>query len=152
MSDKMRGALFTILGDITGLSTLDAFGGTGALGFEAVSRGASGAIIIEQDRTAQRAIAQNIDKLGLNKYVKLSKGTARTWLHANPDAQFDLVLLDPPYDDLQPELLAELAKLVTKDGIVIVSHPATAPAPEFVGLSQVKQRSYGDAQLLFYSA
>src|SRR4051812_43097697 len=76
MSDKMRGALFNTLGDIGGLTILDAFAGSGALSFEAVSRGARHATAIDSDRSAQQTITENIRSLSLNKHVKLIKASA----------------------------------------------------------------------------
>src|ERR1700756_1715958 len=80
MSDKMRGALFNSLGELAGLSVLDAFAGSGALAFEAVSRGAKGAVAIDLDRSAQQAIAANITALGLQDQVKLVRASAGAWL------------------------------------------------------------------------
>src|SRR4051812_42000237 len=91
MSDKMRGALFNTLGDIGGLTILDAFAGSGAIGFEAISRGASRATAIDSDRGAQRAIAENVNKLGLGSQVKLIKTSAASWLRTTKD-QFDVVI------------------------------------------------------------
>src|ERR1700733_7722884 len=71
MSDKMRGALFNILGDVDDLIVLDAFGGSGALSLEAVSRGARSAIIMDSDRRAQQTIQENIQSLGLQDQIQL---------------------------------------------------------------------------------
>ncbi|HSX29675.1 MAG TPA: 16S rRNA (guanine(966)-N(2))-methyltransferase RsmD [Candidatus Saccharimonadales bacterium] len=150
MSDKMRGALFNILGDVTGLSILDSFGGSGALGFEALSRGADKVVVIETDEPAHRVIQRNIERLGLHTYTKSINASANAWLQTNPDDIFDVVLCDPPYDDLQPELLAHLAERVTEEGIFVLSYPAGKQLPDFTGLQQVKQKAYGDSQLVFY--
>lgn len=150
MSDKARGALFNILGDIEGLSVLDAFAGSGALSLEAISRGAASAIAIESDRQAQRVIAQNITTLGLDNQIKLIKATANAWLQTNPDAMFDIVLCDPPYNDLQISLIKRLAKAVASDGTFVLSWPGSVEPPVLNDLSQVERRSYGDAQLVFY--
>src|SRR5262245_30096392 len=80
MSDKARGALFNVLGDINDLSVLDPFAGTGALSFEAVSRGAAHATAIESDRLAQKVIQGNISSLGLQNQVKLVRAQANAWL------------------------------------------------------------------------
>ncbi len=150
MSDKARGALFNILGDITGLTVLDAFAGTGALGFEAVSRGSGRVLAIERDKPAQRVIEQNIASLGLSNQMKLVKATANAWLQTNPGAKFDIVLCDPPYDDLQPNLLSKLAETMAPGGLMVVSWPGGMRLPEFAGCQQIEQRSYGDMQLVFY--
>lgn len=150
MSDRARGALFNILGDIDGLTVLDAFAGTGAMSFEAISRGAASATAIEMDKTAQRVIARNIINLGLDDRVKLIHASANAWLQTNPDAQFDIVMCDPPYNDLQPNLITRLASVVTTEGIYVLSWPASQDVPEISGLTQIERRSYGDAQLIFY--
>lgn len=150
MSDKARGALFNILGDIGGMQVLDAFAGTGALSFEAVSRGASGALAIDSDRTAQRVIERNIKSLGLQNEVKLVKASAGAWLSTSHDETFDLVLCDPPYNDLQPNLLARLAQRVAPDGLLVLSWPQDVELPELNSLELIENRNYGDMQLAFY--
>lgn len=151
MSDRVRGALFNVLGDISGLTVCDAFAGSGALSFEAASRGAGSVVAIDSDRVAQKTIEQNIAKLRLGDTVKLVKASAGAWASTNPDATFDLVLCDPPYDNLQPELLQRLAGHVKSGGIIVFSLP---PKQE-IGLQatsykQVVAKDYGDAQLLFF--
>jgi len=152
MSDKGRGALFNILGDIEGLHVLDPFAGTGALSFEAISRGAASALAFETDRSAQHTIEQNIKNLQLGHEVKLIKAPANTWLQmpVNHDAQFDLVLCDPPHDNLQPNLLLRLSKAVIPGGILALSWPGSQEPPTFPYFDQIEQRSYGDMQLIFY--
>lgn len=149
MGDKVRGALFNTLGDIEGLTVLDAFAGTGALGFEAASRGAASVLAIESDTAAQAAISENIVALQLESEVKLVKATANAWLKTGAET-FNLVLLDPPYHDLQLSLLGQLAERVDQDGTLVVSWPASQEAPVFAGFSLVKNSSYAEAQLLFY--
>jgi 16S rRNA (guanine966-N2)-methyltransferase len=150
MSDKIRGALFNMLGDIEGLSVLDAFAGSGALSFEAASRGAAPITAIDNDRAAQKIIAQNIAVLRLGREVRLISASANGWLETNPEARFDIVLCDPPYNDLQPNLLNRLAKRVNEHGVLVISWPGNTTPPELSGVELIDQRSYGDAQLLFY--
>lgn len=150
MSDKARGALFNILGDIEGMHVLDPFAGTGALSFEAVSRGAASAVAIEIDRPAQKIIEENIRALDVSKEVTLIKASTNAWLTTNHDDTFDLVLCDPPHDDLQPNLLNRLVQRVGIDGLMVLSWPGGQEAPEFNKLDKVEQRSYGDMQLIFY--
>ncbi len=150
MSDKGRGALFNALGDIAGLTVLDAFAGSGALGFEAVSRGAVKVTAIERDRNAQQTVAANIKALGLERSVKPIRANATGWLTTSDDT-FDLVLLDPPFEDLQPGLLVKLAGRAVPGGAVVLSLPPdaqiTLPSDEFEPLTAKK---YGDNQLVFY--
>jgi 16S rRNA (guanine966-N2)-methyltransferase len=151
MSDKIRGALFNVLGDIEGLTVLDAFAGTGALSFEAVSRGAVLAVAIDNDRAAQKIIADNIHALDLRPQVKLVTASASAWLQTNsPDELFDIVLCDPPYNDLQIALLQRLTQRVKEGGLLVLSWPGSAEAPVFEDLKQVDYRHYGDATLVFY--
>ncbi|HLZ14378.1 MAG TPA: RsmD family RNA methyltransferase [Candidatus Saccharimonadales bacterium] len=150
MSDKMRGALFNMLGDIAGLTVLDAFTGTGALAFEAISRGAVSALLCESDRSAQKTIAQNMQTLGVDTQAKLIRASVQAWLQTSSGAQFDIVLCDPPYDDLQPALLARLAACVMPGGLLVLSWPGSEALPKLPGLAQVEQRGYGDGQLAFY--
>lgn len=151
MSDKVRGGLFNALGDISGLTVLDAFAGSGALSFEALSRGAGYAIAIDNDTAAQRAITDNIKSLGLQDDMKLIRSGAGGWLNTSIAGKtFDLVLCDPPYQDLQLSLLKRLSDKVARGGLLVLSWPGNMEAPEFVGLEILQQKSYGDAQLIFY--
>lgn len=150
MSDKARGALFNMLGDIEGLSVLDAFAGSGALSFEAVSRGAARATTIESDTTAQRTIGRNIVALGVEHSVRLIAATANGWHHTAGTELFDIVLCDPPYDDLQPHLIARLTEHVAPGGLLVLSWPGGAAPPDFSGFEHIVRRGYGDMQLVFY--
>jgi 16S rRNA (guanine966-N2)-methyltransferase len=150
MSDKARGALFNVLGDIEGLAVLDAFSGSGAIAFEAASRGAAEVLAIDNDRTAQKTITQNIRDLQLEDGVKLIAASANAWLDTSPHTTFDIIVCDPPYNDLQPKLLARLADRLTPDGVLVVSWPANTDVPEFPGLRLLEQKRYGDMTLLFY--
>ncbi len=150
MSDKVRGALFSILGELDDLTVLDAFGGSGALGFEAASRGAGEVTILEQDRQAQDTIAENIKQLGLSGRVRLIKATAQGWSRTQPATVFDIVLCDPPYDDLQLPVIVRLVEHLKTDGILALSWPGNESPPSLEGLVLIVQRSYGDAQLVFY--
>lgn len=150
MSEKACGALFNALGDINGLTVLDAFAGSGALGFEAVSRGALSVCEIEIDKIAQRTILDNIKSLGISSKVKLICASVGAWMRTNPNAVFDIVICDPPYDNLQQLLLGGLVNHLKPNGVYILSWPGKELAPQFGSLKIVNQRSYGDIQLVFY--
>jgi 16S rRNA (guanine966-N2)-methyltransferase len=150
MSDRVRGALFNTLGDIEGLTVLDAFAGTGALSLEALSRGAASALMIEIDKPAQRAIEENIRALGLQQQAKLVKANSSGWSDNNPERQFDLVIAAPPYDDLQLPVVSKLVRHVAPDGLFILDWPGKMDPPELDGLQLIEQKVYGDAQLVFY--
>lgn len=152
MGDKIRGALFNILGDIKGLSVLDAFAGSGAISFEAISRGAKQVVAVEADKTAHTAIVNNRESLQIEE-VKLDAIYAHVagWSRRHQNDLFDVVICDPPYDDMQEKIVEKLAKHTKPEGIFVVSMPPHARIfllPEkFVELSQ---KSYGDSSLVFY--
>lgn len=151
MADRVRGALFNTLGDIEGLTVLDVFAGSGALSFEAVSRGAASALAIEIDKPAQRAITNSIKALSVGNRIKLVQANCSSWSDNNPDAVFDLVIAAPPYDDLQETVVRKLVRHVRRpDGLYILDWPGKLAAPELDGFDIIEQKSYGDAQLVFY--
>ena len=151
MSDKVRGGLFNALGDIEGLAVLDAFAGSGALSFEAVSRGASQAVAIDIDPDAHVAMNKNIRALGFTSSVKSIRANVNSWSDNNPSITFDIILCDPPYDGLRPDLLIKLAHHAELGGVIVYSLPPNTslnlPTSDYQLLST---KSYGDAQLVFY--
>ncbi|MGA3150233.1 MAG: RsmD family RNA methyltransferase [Candidatus Saccharimonadales bacterium] len=150
MSEKARGALFNVLGDISGLSVLDAFAGSGALAFEAISRGAKSALAIEQKRAPHQTISDSIKELGLSSQVKAINTDAASWSSHNQTEKFDIVFLDPPYQHLQLKLLAKFTEHAKKGGIVVVSWPGHELPPAFDSCQIITDKNYGDAQLVFY--
>lgn len=151
MSDKIRGALFNALGDLGGLTVLDAFAGSGALGFEAISRGAVHVTALDIDRNAISTVVNNARALGIADQLKASRVGVSSWLDTQEEAMFDLVLLDPPYDDLQTASLQRAAARTTPGGLVVVSLPPTVDFALDRALFQLmSHKSYGDAQLWFY--
>jgi len=150
MSDKMRGALFNMLGDIRGLSVLDPFAGSGALCFEAVSRGSGRVVAVEQDKKAQRTITENIESLGLEGKVELFSAPAKGWFNRKRDT-FDILLLDPPYDDLQYNLIEKLAERTVSGGRLVLSWPGgDRDLPRFPDYELLTNKQYGDASLRVY--
>lgn len=151
MSEKVRGALFNALGDIDGLTFLDAFAGSGALAFEAISRGAKSAAAVEIEKNSHFAIQLSIKELGLRKVVKASKANVGGWSIHNMEKKFDVVMLDPPYDHIKPDLLQMLIKRhVKKNGLAVLSFPGHEKAPEYENTKLVSNKKYGDIQLVFY--
>lgn len=151
MSEKMRGALFNTLGDIEGLTVLDPFGGTGAISFEAISRGAAGALVIEHDKRAHANIYKNIVLLDLADKVKAVRANASGWSDNNPDTKFDLLLMDPPYDNLQLPLIQKLIDRHLKKGnVAVMSAPGRVEPPAYSGVTPLAVKEYGDGQLAFY--
>jgi 16S rRNA (guanine966-N2)-methyltransferase len=150
MSDRVRGALFNMLGDISGLSVLDAYAGSGALGLEALSRGAASVQFVEIDGKASQTIERNIKDLGVGDRAKSTKANVEFWSKRNPDTKFDLVLLDPPYDSVDLSTISLLSGHIKNNGLMVLSHPDRGSAPTVNGVVVVDNRSYGDAALAFY--
>lgn len=149
MGDKIRGALFNTLGDISGLTVLDAFAGSGAVSFEAVSRGAASAIAIESDKVAYTTIQRNIETLGVEEKVQLVRAFVISYVRRIHD-EFDIIVADPPYDDVQYKALEILPKYVKTGGVIIYSLPPSGRLIMPSNFELVSQKSYGDATLHFY--
>jgi 16S rRNA (guanine966-N2)-methyltransferase len=150
MSDKVRGALFGMLGDIVGLTVLDAFAGSGALSIEAISRGAEHAVAVDIDKSAYLVIVENAKKLEIGTQLEAVKKNVAIWSGQNLNIRFDLVLCDPPYDDLNRNILRKLPRHLTESGIFVLSWPGKEKPPEFDNLTVKKTKTYGDIQLIFY--
>lgn len=150
MSEKVRGALFNTLGDVTGLTVLDAFSGSGALSFEALSRGAAAVTAIDIDKSAITTIVKNSGVLGLKNRLKAIKASVSGWSDNNPDARFDLVFCDPPYDAINKVLLERIASHVKPGGIVVFSLPPNNGFLLSSAYEPLTTKSYGDAELIFY--
>ncbi len=150
MSERMRGAMFNSLGDISGKSVLDAFAGTGAIGLEAISRGCDKVVFIERDRIAQKIIDENIADLDVIDKSEVVKTSVSNWLKTAKISKFDLIIADPPYHDLQLSTVGRLVPYLKPKGLMILSHPGRESAPTVNGVVVVDKRSYGDAALAFY--
>jgi 16S rRNA (guanine966-N2)-methyltransferase len=150
MSDKVRGALFNALGDLSGLTMLDAYAGSGACSIEAVSRGAEKVLAIDVDPAAIKTIAENVRALDLSEAVSIKLANISGWSRNHAADQYDIVLADPPYDDVRPDILERLSAHVRPGGLYVLSWPGSEPIRGFKGIDQVSSKNYGDAQLVFY--
>jgi len=154
---RVKEALFSILADVSALRVLDLYAGSGALGIEALSRGAAFAVFVESARPAQQCLRDNLAKLGLEKdslALSLRVAAARTQL--TKLGPFGLVLCDPPWKDIEAareelELLAG-AGLLAPGARIALEHSAKAPPAEPAGarLRVVDQRRWGDTAVTFY--
>lgn len=147
---RVREALFSILGDVGGLRVLDLFCGSGALGIEALSRGAAQATLVDRDVAVAR---RNIEQLGLSDRAAVVRSDAVRFLRRPPPERFDLVLCDPPYrlaDRLAAELVLLIPAAVAKGGRVVVE---TAPERALeLELPLLDERRYGDTLLRLYGS
>lgn len=150
MSEKVRGALFNSLGDISGLTLLDAYAGSGAIAFEAISRGASSAKLIEKDYQAYELCKVNARNLNIEDKVKITRANVSSWSDHNEDEKFDLLICDPPYDKLNLTTVSKLTKHLNPNGLMVLSFTGRESVPTVNGVVVVDSRIYGDAALAFY--
>jgi 16S rRNA (guanine966-N2)-methyltransferase len=153
-TDRVRESLFNVLAqriDFAGASVLDLYAGSGALGLEAMSRGATSAVFVESNQRAAAVIAKNIASLGVAAGVR--RGAVAAVLASGADRPVDLVFADPPYEVAATEIEAMLTELVdggwVRDGTVVVVERATS-GPELAwppGWDHLPSRRYGDTRL-----
>lgn len=153
-SDRVREALFSILGPVDGLDVIDLFAGSGALGLEALSRGARSATLVERSPRALASIRANVAALGEEGRVRVVGRDWRAALAAERAAgrAFGLCLCDPPYsltNRVVAAIGAALAPVMAPPGIVVIEHSAALPPPEPSGLEIASRidRTYGDTAL-----
>jgi 16S rRNA (guanine(966)-N(2))-methyltransferase RsmD len=140
-SDRVREALFSILGDVQGARVLDLFCGTGALGIEALSRGAASATLVDMDTALAR---RNVADLGVGDRCEVVRSDARAFLRRGR-REFDLIFCDPPYrlaDRLEGELDSLIPHRLAPGGRLIVE--GAARRPPRLSLPVVTERRYGD--------
>jgi len=153
-SDRVRENVFNLVGPLEGATVLDLYAGSGALGLEALSRGAVRAVFVEHDADAVRAIEGNLDRLRLTG-ARVVRGDAVTTLaqEAASGRKYDLVLVDPPYGmypDLQPQLARYLPPVLAEDGLLVVETGARVE-PE-LPLPLRTSRRYGQARVTLFEA
>lgn len=155
-SDKVREALFSILGGVAGARVLDLYAGTGALALEALSRGASHATLVESRRLALDALRANVAALGVAGVTTLvTRPVERCAESVAAGAPYDLVLADPPYAavdgvDFAEQLAALLAPIVAPGGSLVLEHATRTDPPSVRGFASGDTRRYGDTSLTFY--
>jgi 16S rRNA (guanine966-N2)-methyltransferase len=149
-ADRVREALFSMLGDVSGARVLDLFAGSGALGIEALSRGAESAVFVESNQQALAALRRNLEAVGADAEVR--RQDVLRFL-TRPEGTFDLVFCDPPYDDAPraaaaladalPEIARENARIVTE---------SDKRNPLELSLPLLVERAYGDTRIAIHSA
>ena len=151
-SDKLRETLFNILSPrIAGARVLDGYAGTGAIGLEAISRGAAHVTFVECDRRAAALIVENVAACGVEGGYTIHGGDVATVLPGLGIDAFDLILLDPPYDTVTVEgVLDASARALARDGLLVLEH-ATRREPAVPGsLQRVRDVKSGDSTLTFF--
>src|SRR5919201_5677499 len=147
--DRVREAAFNLIGPVDGMHVLDLYAGSGAMGLEALSRGAESATFVEADRGAAETIVRNLDKLALRGATVLVEDAARRLAaDAASGRRYDLVLIDPPYRMLAgvlPMLATHVPAVVEPDGLVVVESDAR-DEPE-LPLPKRTSRRYGSARV-----
>lgn len=154
-TDRVRESLFNVLaggyGDpVSGARVLDVFAGTGALGLEALSRGAAHVCFVENGRKAQKILAGNIALLRAAAQVQVVRHDARR-LGDNPDTGYDLIFLDPPYGKALGEAAMRAALTggwVAPGALIVWEESAEIDAPPGLGL--IETRKYGDTKISFF--
>jgi 16S rRNA (guanine966-N2)-methyltransferase len=160
-SDRVRESLFGILESaarVRDARVLDLYAGTGALGLEALSRGAARATLVESSREALVSTRGNVASLGMQDHARVVAADARDAIVRElvGGGPFDLVLADPPWALVDrgeaARVLGELARsgLLAADALVVLEHSARTPSPEIDGLAIDQTRRYGDTALTFY--
>ena len=159
-SDRVRETVFDILSSrIVGARVLDVYAGTGALGIEALSRGALSITFIEQDRRAQALIAENLARCGVENACVIIRSPVARALEALRGSRavepFDIVLLDPPYEPVSRHalgpILAAAGDVIAPTGVLVLEHARRRPAPESAGrLIRSRDVVAGDSALAFY--
>jgi 16S rRNA (guanine966-N2)-methyltransferase len=147
-SDRVRENTFNLIGPVDGARVIDLFAGSGAMGLEALSRGAERAVFVESSRDACRTINANLDKLRLDATV-LCADVVRTL--ATDRNTYDLVLLDPPYDFGGHDRIEPfLPRILAADGLLVYETGARAQ-PEIDGLELRTSRKYGSARITLFA-
>jgi 16S rRNA (guanine966-N2)-methyltransferase len=147
-ADRVREALFSMLGDVTGARVLDLYAGSGALGIEALSRGAVSAVFVERDARAAAAIQANLDTVGAE--AEVSRQDALAFV-GRDGRSYDLVFCDPPYDSgprIARQLAERLPALLSTDARIVTEsdkrNPLELPFP------LLRERTYGDTRIAIH--
>lgn len=157
--ERVREALFSILGSsVTGTRVLDCYAGSGSLGIEALSRGATSAVFVDKGRVAADAIRENLTTVGAtdpNVARVVQRGLEESVPTLRALGPFDLVLVDPPFaavrDGTAMRAMEALVRggVFAADALVVLEFPADQPTPRIEGLDEESVRPYGDTRLVF---
>ena len=152
-SDRLRETLFNVLATrVDGAAVLDGYAGTGAVGIEALSRGASHVTFVDDDPRAVRLITANLARCGVKDRHAIIRARLADALPQLGDANFDLIFLDPPYGPRElDEALSAADRLAGDDTLVVIEHARRDASPGEIGaLGRVRALTSGDSALAFY--
>lgn len=154
-TDRVKEAIFSILGNVLeSAKVLDLFAGSGALGIEALSRGANDCVFVERDRQAVQVIKENLKKTRLETRARVIQSDVFAFVKNAQD--FDLVFADPPYADdganLATDLLAasDWGKVLKKNGLLVIECEARGDMPTVENIELLIQRDYGRSRVLIF--
>ncbi len=150
VSQKVREAIFNVLSTrVEGAQVADLFAGSGALGIEALSRGADFAVFVEKDPRALSMIKNNIQKLGLTSRSSVIHSSVKNYIESTSELK-DIILLDPPYVDFNIELVNMVINLLKSTGVIVVSCSRNASLTELRKEYKIaQQKIYGDTQIVY---
>lgn len=156
MTDRMKESLFSALGDVTDFEVLDLYAGSGALGLEALSRGAKHATFVESARDAVVKLKENIEATGFESEAEVVWAEVKPTLDAHAEDRKDLIFVDPPYNMPADKVLGNLEQLVmggylSDEGRVIVQRNGKENPLEPFGLQLVWEREFGQSKLYIYA-
>ena len=146
----VKQAIFNMVGPrIEGATVLDLFAGSGALGIEALSRGADSVTFVDQQPRGLAILRQNLDALGFKERARLVRSDVVRWLETSPDAvrSADFVFLDPPYEDLVLDRALRVLDREVVGATVLAEHSRRQELPLLERLKLVRQRRYGDTMV-----
>ena len=146
----VKQAIFNLAGaDINDALVIDLFAGSGALGIEALSRGASEAVFVDREPRGLAILRQNLEALGLKEHAQVVRGDVVRWLEASPELikRAGVVFLDPPYDDVVLDRALRVLDREVEDATVIAEHSRRHELPTLARLRADRQRRYGDTMV-----
>ena len=139
---------------LEGLRALDAFAGTGALGLEALSRGASSVVFVEKSPKIAKILEKNLENVLLDhdliKNQKIIKKDVKNLEKTDFDGNFDLIFADPPYNFYSEALISPLVAFLAPRAVLALSLPKSAPTPVFEGLTPVSEKTYANAKIILF--
>lgn len=151
ISQKVRQAIMSVLGEeLSELTVLDLYAGSGALGFEALSRGAERVVAVEKAHAAAKCLQTNAAELGVQSEYKIAQEDAKAFLEHTEDS-YDIIFFDPPYASFDTNIAELAAGKLAEDGVLVISCSSREELADILGPAKlVKTREYGETQIAYY--